>query len=243
MATRAQWRLTSGACVAVPVVALLSLGCDSSSGPNHGRVTVSVRGTVGVQGEWLGDIPVEFGSYGDILDPRWPSWRTIDATTTNSNGEYTLSGRMAGWLSQANVAGCTTGVVRAHFQMAPFDLVSNLPGRGGACDGVELQVNFPVRRSHVGASGTVAWADGSPAAGLRVSLRTPGEDNDWDRAVTDAQGFYSVEAQVLDVLCDPDSKLYVGTSLLVSEAGITLGFSEPLECGNQQVDLVATYPS
>ena len=54
-----------------------------------------------------------------------------------------------------------------------------------------------------------------------------------------------MEAAVLDAICDPESEFadYHTWLRVIDEAGTILGDSEPLVCGVNRVDLVASRPA
>ena len=198
---------------------------------------VSVTGTVGVAGAWLGGRPVHLGA--SNLAWAGPPWSlTFDEATTNSNGSYSLRGVMD------REPECPWAYVYATFDLPPFGLRRYLAGDlQSVCDvaEVEFEVHFPVRRTNVMAQGRIFWSDGSAAQGVNVVLRYSTADT-LAASRTDSNGKYGMGAAVLDAVCDADSE-FAGsgyTWLRVSDdGGVTLGDSGPLVCGVNHVDLIA----
>jgi hypothetical protein len=139
---------------------------------------------------------------------------------------------------------CLLAYVYATFDLPPFHLSQNLAqDPRSVCDisEVDFELHFPVRRTNVIAQGTIVWSDGRAAQGVNVVLRySTGDSLDVTR--TDSNGDYSVEAEVLDAICDPESE-FAGDGhtwlRLADERGVPLGNSGPLVCGVNQIDLIA----
>jgi hypothetical protein len=237
--TALQWAMPrSAALMAVSVAVILAPGCDDApSGPEDG-VSVYVTGSVGVEGAWLGAIPVELGSIGEptTSGPIW--WREYDDATTSSTGAYALRARMS--RSQ-----CRGASVQASFDLPPFDLSLSLPDRPSACERpeMEVQLHFPVRRTHVTATGKILWSDGSAAGGVEVLLQMTSVYQSLDWVRTDSGGAYRVDAAVMDACCNPESAFSGHTYVAVRDSvGSVVATSAPLACGLNQMDLMIPPP-